>query len=185
MNQIKLCQLCKKELSIDNFHNNKRTKDKLACYCKPCVKSNNKSYPVDREKRLLNKERYRFKHKLEINNNQNKKRHCRRFRTMLHRANSTSRLRYSGELITLSQLWRLAKRQRLICPISGIKLNNNNISLDHIIPFSQGGKNVIENIQLIDYNINIMKNSHSQQEFLSIIKTIYLKNFPPSSGDKV
>ena len=33
---MKICKKCKKEKEIINFHNNKRTKDGLNDYCKPC-----------------------------------------------------------------------------------------------------------------------------------------------------
>ena len=37
--ETKICGKCGKELSIDNFHKNKSTKDGLHNYCKDCMKS--------------------------------------------------------------------------------------------------------------------------------------------------
>ena len=45
----KTCVCCKKSLGVDNFGNNKRSKDGLAKYCKPC---NNELMRVSRERRL-------------------------------------------------------------------------------------------------------------------------------------
>jgi CRISPR/Cas system Type II protein with McrA/HNH and RuvC-like nuclease domain len=43
------------------------------------------------------------------------------------------------------------------CFYSGLKLNNKNISVEHVIPISKGGSNTIENIVLIDVFVNKMK----------------------------
>lgn len=179
---LKTCVRCKETKQLFMFNNNRASNDRKNCYCKPCAKIVNKQYPVNKELKLANKQRYRMKNRIIINQKQNKKRNCRRFRSMLHKANSTSK-KLGGKSLTLFQLWKLAKKQKLLCAISGKKLNNNNISLDHIIPFCHGGENVIENIQFIDYDINIMKNSHGQQEFLNLIKEIYEFNF--NSPNKV
>lgn len=37
--ETKICGKCGNELSIDNFHKNKSTKDGLHNYCKDCMKS--------------------------------------------------------------------------------------------------------------------------------------------------
>ena len=56
--------------------------------------------------------------------------------------------------ITASHLFKIAHSQRLICPLTGHKLTNKNISVDHIIPCSKGGLNVPQNIRLTTRDIN-------------------------------
>lgn len=172
-NKLKLCQNCKLEKSLYLFHFNKNTKDGHSCYCKECVKVINKSYPVNKEKRLNNKQRYRFKNRELINKTQNLIRKTKKFKTMANSANKIARKKSTGEQITRHDIWKIAKKQKLKCAISGIKLNNDNISLDHIIPFARGGKNIPENIQLVHNTINLMKGSFYIKDFLEAIKIIY------------
>ena len=121
------------------------------------------------KKKLKNPEKYK-----KLNRNFA---HKHRFRILAKRCNSDSKKKSGGELITATQLWSLAKKQKLCCAISGIKLNNSNLSVDHKLAFVNGGKNEIENLQLVDKRINWMKHALPTNEFLELIKTIYLFNF--------
>lgn len=177
LNGLKLCSKCNKEKSINNFKkcNDKRArlkyKDGLYSYCTDCSYlyfQNYKKTPKQvKEYRLKNKERIRKYH--------NKRAVSRKFKTMVIVNNGRAKRDFNlDEKITAWDLWHLAHRQKLICPISGRKLTNDNISLDHKIALSQNGTNLINNIQLLDYEVNIMKNSHSQNDFLKLIELIYL-----------
>lgn len=74
--------------------------------------------------------------------------------------------------ITPNQLFSLAKKQKLICPLSGRKLTTENISLDHIIPLARGGKNSIDNIMLVVKDANLAKQQLSTQEFIQLCKDV-------------
>jgi 5-methylcytosine-specific restriction endonuclease McrA len=67
------------------------------------------------------------------------------------------------------ELWKIAKKQKMRCFYSGLKLNNKNISVEHVIPISKGGSNTIENIVLIDVFVNKMKLNLSLSEFKNYI----------------
>lgn len=179
MNEIKLklCQSCKRQLPIDLFRNNKGTKDGLYCYCKSCDKIIRKKYKPNPELKQLNKQRYRFKNRELINKTQRSIRKAKRFKTMANTANRIAREKSTGEQITKQDIWKIAKRQKLKCAISGIKLNNDNISLDHIRPFAKGGKNIPENIQLVHNTINLMKGTFLLEDFFETIKIIYLHHY--------
>ena len=84
-----------------------------------------------------------------------------------------------------SHNWQLIKglfeSQKQRCAYTGIMLiPGQNASLDHIVPTHQGGDNSIYNLQWVDYQINIMKNSLNHDEFIGIIKMI-LERLPPDS----
>ena len=74
--------------------------------------------------------------------------------------------------LTAFDLWKIAKKQKLICPISGIKLNASNISVDHILPISRGGTNEPSNVRLVHKWINLMLGIHTDEDFLKMCRVI-------------
>lgn len=73
-------------------------------------------------------------------------------------------------------LWILCKKQKCRCAITGEKLTGKNVSCDHIIPVSVGGKNIIGNIQLTTLKANLCKNTMSHTELVEFCKLVYLKS---------
>jgi len=67
--------------------------------------------------------------------------------------------------ITAFELWCLAKKQKLICALTGEKLTYTNLSVDHKIPISKGGTNNLSNLQLVTFHANTAKNSMTNEEF--------------------
>ena len=65
-------------------------------------------------------------------------------------------------------LWKLAKRQKMLCALTGRHLTNENVSPDHIIPISKGGTHEIGNLRLVDRDANIARASLTDEEFLSL-----------------
>jgi len=84
----------------------------------------------------------------------------------------TNRRLKTDDKISSWDLWKIAKKQKLICALTGDKLTNENLSIDHIIPTSKGGKNLSENIRLVTKEVNILKNSHSDEYLLELCKKV-------------
>lgn len=76
------------------------------------------------------------------------------------------------------QLWCLAKKQKLICALTGRKLTIENISIDHKISISNGGTNEISNLQLVTIHANKAKNSMTDGEFYLFCKDVVNKLAP-------
>ena len=74
--------------------------------------------------------------------------------------------------ITAFQLWCLAKKQKLICPLTKERLTIENISLDHKIPISKDGTNDISNLQLVTRQSNVIKNNMTMEEFYLFCKNV-------------
>jgi 5-methylcytosine-specific restriction endonuclease McrA len=83
---------------------------------------------------------------------------------------------YGYTIPSMLSLLFIAKRQKLKCAISGQILTRENMSIDHIIPLCKGGTNDISNLQILTIEINIMKNSHSTEEFIRLCKLVALNN---------
>jgi CRISPR/Cas system Type II protein with McrA/HNH and RuvC-like nuclease domain len=169
----KKCTKCQIEKPLESFGQDSHKLNKRS-HCKACC---NEAAQI---RRLNNIEHYRLidkkcREKTKIKRNERSriraKKH--RLRYLANTCNRYSGFKSDGKKITALQLFSLAKKQKLICPISGIKLDSNNISADHITPFDKGGKNTIDNIQLVIWEVNQMKNSHSLSDFLNLIKIIY------------
>lgn len=102
------------------------------------------------------------------------------FKTIFSRLKRNDRAKeYPNELPTISQLWQLAKRQKCKCALSGIKLTNNNISIDHIHPLSKQGGNNIENLQLVEKRLNYMKYTMTKEELIDLCNLIIEYNTKP------
>lgn len=74
--------------------------------------------------------------------------------------------------VTIKELFSLAHRQRLICPLSGRRLTNENISADHIVHRSSGGKTEIGNIRLVSKEINYARHLLTDAEFVKLCQDV-------------
>lgn len=55
MTDVKICPLCKRELSSDSFGLDNATKDKLTCWCLECKRQKYKEYYIDNRDKVLQK----------------------------------------------------------------------------------------------------------------------------------
>lgn len=69
-------------------------------------------------------------------------------------------------------LWRIAHKQRLVCALTGEKLTRDNISVDHILPKSKGGKNIPSNIRLTTRDVNWFRRTMDDAELLTMCKKV-------------
>lgn len=74
--------------------------------------------------------------------------------------------------ITSVDLWRLAHKQKMICPLSGRRLTNESISVDHIIHRSNGGKADLTNLRLVAKEINLARHILNDEQFIQMCKDV-------------
>jgi 5-methylcytosine-specific restriction endonuclease McrA len=77
-----------------------------------------------------------------------------------------------GSIITASDLWKLAKKQKMRCALTGRKLTKDNISLDHIKHKSKGGADDISNIRFTTYEANCARQCLTDRELVELCKDI-------------
>lgn len=76
-----------------------------------------------------------------------------------------------------TQLKKLAMEQDWKCKYTGqLLIPNFNMSIDHKIPKSRGGKDEIENLQWITTRVNVMKNDLLEQDFIDLCFAITTTN---------
>ena len=79
---------------------------------------------------------------------------------------------YKANKITAFDLWKIAKKQKLRCALTNHKLNEYNMSIDHITPKSKGGLNIPSNIRLVLIPINIAKQTMTDDEFVELCNSV-------------
>jgi 5-methylcytosine-specific restriction endonuclease McrA len=162
-------------IKLDTIRENKlrattereRSKRKTRYYKSGQRWQRNNSERKNHQKRIRRRSYYRTREQ-ELQKIRNKK-HI--FRT---RANVTNHIYKHLGVITAKDLWSIAKLQRLLCPLTGLKLNSDNMSVDHIIPISKGGLNIKLNIRLVHKWANKMRLNYSDDELINMCKIIYL-----------
>jgi len=77
-----------------------------------------------------------------------------------------------SSIISKFDLFKIARKQKLRCALTGRKLTNDNISPDHITPKIKGGKSVPENIQLVTIEANRAKHVMTQNDFILLCQDI-------------
>lgn len=98
--------------------------------------------------------------------------YARHRRQVFRRLTKNVNAHYKDNLITPIMLWKIAKRQRLLCVFTGQKLTQDNMSVDHIIPKSKGGLNVESNIRLVIKPVNIARQNMSDTEFYNLCQNV-------------
>ena len=80
--------------------------------------------------------------------------------------------------ITGLDIWRLAKKQKMVCPLTGRRLSNDNVSADHIAHLVNGGHSGINNLRLVVKEANLARHTMSDADFLAMCQDVVdnLKN---------
>ena len=133
-----------------------------------------KKYKERNDRRKEYRARYRKEKKQVIKDYCKKHRIKRRFQHLAMAANK----RYKTSTITAMDLWKIAKKQKLICALTEVKLTSENISVDHILPKLLGGKNVPSNIRLVTKNVNFAKHTMTDKEFVELCRRVMATTHP-------
>ena len=80
--------------------------------------------------------------------------------------------RSGGYVLRPMELWGILKRQRMLCALTGRRLNRDNISLDHIVPLSKGGSNEPNNLRFVHIDSNTFKMDMDDMSLLELAKDI-------------
>ena len=80
--------------------------------------------------------------------------------------------RSGGYVLRPMELWGILKRQRMLCALTGRRLNRDNISLDHIVPLSKGGSNEPNNLRFVHIDSNTFKMDMDDMALLELAKDI-------------
>lgn len=148
----------KEKISKDHAARQKKKYENDPTFRKKCIDTSKKYYRKHR-KRLL-------KYLTEYQRNRTKQR---KFLKLSENANDSYGNR---EKIFAFDLYKIAKRQKLLCALTNEKLTVENCSVDHIIPKSKGGRNIVSNIRLVTLNVNRAKGNQLDGEFFDMCRNV-------------
>ncbi len=80
----------------------------------------------------------------------------------------TDNITFTGYSFKLKKLYKQGKLPKDLVDIGGNKLTNKNLSGDHAIPRSKGGKNTDSNMMLATKQFNNMRGNRPLREVVSI-----------------
>lgn len=78
----------------------------------------------------------------------------------------------ASEKISAKRLYRLLELQGFKCAVTGRDLTPETASLDHKVPLSQGGSNLMDNVQIVHWDVNKAKGTMTMSEFLALCKEV-------------
>ena len=67
---------------------------------------------------------------------------------------------------------KLIEKQKYRCALSGVELTPETAALDHIVPITDGGGDDIDNLQWVHEEINRMKGTMDNDQFIKTVKRI-------------
>jgi hypothetical protein len=166
-NGFKRCSKCKEIKPRDLFSDNKSRPDGKRSQCRLCE---NGYY-------AKNKEQIDAKHREYVSDPVNRERvkqwrkkyvSCRFF--YFHEPRSTRRKVTTRA--SARELWSLWKKQRGVCPLTGIRLNRDNSEIDHIVPWIISRDNSISNLRWVYGPVNRMKGRLLDAEFFELCRLV-------------
>lgn len=74
--------------------------------------------------------------------------------------------------ITAAGILDVIRLQEFRCALTGRPLEPVNASIDHIIPMSQGGLHVLENVQVLHADVNAAKRTMKLEDFIQMCREV-------------
>lgn len=185
--EVKVCTKCYEKLSITCFSKDKSKKDGLRPSCNVCKSKTDKSYTKrNKDKVLFMRHRYKESRREELafkererrkSFSENERVECNKKKLVYIKKNpkqrqevvavdfanrKAKRLGIEGKL-TVKQWQELKKKYRYMCLCCKQQEPEISLTIDHIIPFSKGGLNIIDNIQPLCACCNKSKGSKAKE----------------------
>jgi 5-methylcytosine-specific restriction endonuclease McrA len=77
-----------------------------------------------------------------------------------------------AEGVSTGNILELVERQECRCALTGRKLEPEAASLDHIVPLTQGGKHVMQNVQILHRDVNRAKGVLTNEQFIALCREV-------------
>jgi 5-methylcytosine-specific restriction endonuclease McrA len=74
--------------------------------------------------------------------------------------------------VSTGNVLTLIERQDYRCALTGRTLKPGTMSLDHVLPLSQGGAHAIENVQVLEKEVNRAKGVLTNEQFIALCRAV-------------
>jgi 5-methylcytosine-specific restriction endonuclease McrA len=189
---MKECSKCKQIKNFDAFSKRKGCKGGLDAQCKECKKAYYSEYYLKNSKKIIEtarvwvsqnqkkRKKYYQENKERILKKQRKWRQenpekfsVARKRAKIKRENTLKECKSKRKSTKKHKQYLkeigLYDGKNFFCYVSGKKLTSKNLSFDHVIPISRGGKDVEENILPMDLKLNLSKGNKFLKDWLETL----------------
>lgn len=168
---IKVCSKCKRILVANetNFRKCKGGKGGLRSNCRNCEKIYDKQYRKGNKDKIAKKKKEWYKENQEEIKDKQKQYRLKNPEKMFNRNNKRrKREENQGNGITKEQWLEMMQFFDWCCAYSGEVLNEDNRSVDHIIPLNKNGENEI-------WNCVPMRKSYNRSKYISDMLEWYIE----------
>lgn len=183
--ELQRCSVCKVEKSLEEFHKNKNRQNGRTVTCKPCANKRTRLWEIENPEKVLENSRRLYHKNIEHSREKRRKRvrkwyaknsaKAREASKSWRERNPESRRHYENKRRTLKKnngVYEISlKETKKIAsmPCSNCQ-KSDNITIDHILPLSRGGRHSIGNLQPLCFSCNSSKGTKTMMEW-----KIYLK----------
>jgi 5-methylcytosine-specific restriction endonuclease McrA len=156
---MKTCSRCKAEKPLDEFHNNKGSKDGKTTRCKPCAIDAAREWAKANPEKVRARcreiaRRNKHKYKERLRNWRKTNPEAARLQNRICSSRRRARLRQVPATLTQQEWLEILEQYGHRCLKCG---TTERLTIDHVIPISKGGSHTKDNVQPLCQHCNYTK----------------------------
>jgi 5-methylcytosine-specific restriction endonuclease McrA len=166
---VKACTTCHVKKPLEAFGIRREAVDGRQSRCKTCQQQRQKAFRVANPEYVRQRDaHYRQVYAEKIPARQARWRQAHPGKSQEYQATRRARQRRVGTIEPIDRDY-VYKRDRGVCSLCGRKVRKKDISIDHIVPLSQGGAHCLTNVTLVHLQCNTRKRTRAVPQQLYLI----------------
>jgi hypothetical protein len=166
---MKACPSCHVVKPLDAFYTRPDAPDGHMGRCKTCMQQQQKAFRAAHPEYMRQRDaRFRHAYAAQIPARRARWRPAHPGKSQEYEATRRARKRRAGKIEPIDRDY-VYKRDKGRCNICGRKVRKKDISIDHIVPLSQGGAHCLTNVTLVHLQCNTRKRTRALPQQLYLI----------------